>query len=407
MMTSKGARRGVEYSARFVSHAKSLLQSNESAMSTLSVCPHFQHTHPSQLNSEPSHHHKNTTQKRMQTMAHQSPPTKRQRPSPPQVEWRLYPSPRTFLVGSRVFARSKSAKELGRRGTVVVDGTVAANDDDGKVMVQLDANQSKRIATKRLLPIFELTTTSLVLVTPETTSYRNLASSQLDKSAVVLEIGCSTGEASVILCKYGREWIGFDTSDSMVARCKANLSDDNAKAFKVDALGDPDRATKLVADELEHGPPSVVFLDIGGNRECEGVLRMVDWVLNTFSGDSSDDGATARKHQPLLVVIKSRELHAKLKGECTITDGEIVNGSTFIQEQLQRLDRKMPSHPLQAPMRRRSEGYEHPICRYHNYIKDGCKRHKNGKQCVLDHDYCHMCLKEGHVALQCPSRETK
>jgi SAM-dependent methyltransferase len=326
-----------------------------------------------------------------------SPPKKRQRQS--SADWYLYPAAvsRKFPVGSRVFVKPKSAKELGRRGTVVVDDDEST--DDGKIKIRFDDrnNEEKKVILKRIFPIFSTTTTCLV--TPDTASYRNLASSQLSTTikSVVLEIGCSTGEASVILTKYSQKWMGFDTSDSMVARCKASLQDDKAKAYKVDALADPCRATKLVEEEL--GSPNVVFLDIGGNRECEGVLRMIDWVLNTFVAATATQG--------LLVVIKSRELHAKLKEECTTIspdDGMVTNGSVWIEQQLQRLNRKIPSHPLQAPMRRRHEGYPQPICRYHNYDKKGggCKKHNDGGQCELDHDRCHMCLKEGHIALACP-----
>jgi SAM-dependent methyltransferase len=331
---------------------------------------------------------------------HDAPPVKRQRQSLAQlVDWYLYPASRKFSVGSRVFVKPKSAKELGRRGTVVVDDVApVSTPGDGKIKIQFDDrdNEEKRVVMKRIFPVFSTHTTTC-LVTPDTASYRNLASSQLTKSkSVVLEIGCSTGEASVILTNYSQKWMGFDTSDSMVARCKVSLHDDKAKACKVDALADPCRATKLVEEEL--GSPNVIFLDIGGNRECDGVLRMVDWVLDTF--------VTKQQQQGLLVVIKSRELHAKLKEEGTTapdTKGLVNNGSVWIEQQLQRLNRKIPSHPLQAPLRRRHEGYPQPICRYHNYHKNGgCKKHNDGGKCELDHDRCHMCLKEGHIALACP-----
>jgi hypothetical protein len=110
-----------------------------------------------------------------------SPPKKRQRQS--SADWYLYPAAvsRKFPVGSRVFVKPKSAKELGRRGTVVVDDDEST--DDGKIKIRFDDrnNEEKKVILKRIFPIFSTTTTCLV--TPDTASYRNLASSQLSTTS--------------------------------------------------------------------------------------------------------------------------------------------------------------------------------------------------------------------------------
>jgi SAM-dependent methyltransferase len=291
--------------------------------------------------------------------------------------WYLFPSSQRYSeVDDDVFLRSKSSKDLGRRGIVV--------SVEKRITVRFEGGYEKEVQPKRLLPIYS-TKQQVLLVTAETASYRNLASSQLTKADTVLEIGCSTGEASSILVKYCKTWMGFDTSDDMIKRCKSSLNNTDAKAYKVDALADPDRAQRLVVEGLE-GPPSTVFIDIGGNRECEGVLRMIAWVLETFS--------------PIMVVIKSRELAAKIQEDCSVAgDGLISDGTKWIKEKLDQLNRKIPSHPLKAPLR--SVDKEKPICRYHNYHKDGCQRYKNGR-CTFDHEHCHLCLEKGHIALRCP-----
>jgi SAM-dependent methyltransferase len=252
--------------------------------------------------------------------------------------------------------------------------------------VRLEGGHEKEVSTRRLLPVFS-TDSQVWIVTAETTSYRNLASSQLTKDDdTVLEIGCSTGEASAIMIKYCKSWVGLDTSDDMIQRCKSRVGNFDAKAYKVDALGDPLRAVQLVLEGLE-GPPRKVFIDIGGNRSCEGVLRMVAWVLEFFS--------------PMMLVIKSRELVTLIQAECPKPEGNclISNGATWIKEKLHQLSRRIPSHPLQAPMR--FVDHNTPICRYHNYHKDGCSRYRSGL-CNLDHVHCHLCLQHGHVALLCP-----
>ena len=60
-------------------------------------------------------------------------------------------------------------------------------------------------------------------------------------------------------------------------------------------------------------------------------------------------------------------------------------------------------HPLKAPRRDTPEGVA--ICRFHNYDKRGCFKFNDpscsGESCPYDHALCHICLKDGHRALDC------
>lgn len=72
----------------------------------------------------------------------------------------------------------------------------------------------------------------------------------------------------------------------------------------------------------------------------------------------------------------------------------------------------MYSHPKKVPLVL-SPKDSTPICRYHNYHPDGCKKFHKRKdvktakedkvQCQYDHEHCHYCQQVGHVALDCPS----
>jgi hypothetical protein len=53
------------------------------------------------------------------------------------------------------------------------------------------------------------------------------------------------------MLKYCKSWVGLDTSDDMIRRCKRRVRNADAKAYKVDALEDPERAMQLVLDGLE------------------------------------------------------------------------------------------------------------------------------------------------------------
>ena len=55
------------------------------------------------------------------------------------------------------------------------------------------------------------------------------------------------------------------------------------------------------------------------------------------------------------------------------------------------------THPLKAPLVLSPIDDKTPICRFYNYMIDGCKN----EQCPYDHIHCHICLKSGHRALDC------
>ena len=449
------------------------------------------------------------------------------------VSWILIPSnapPPTFQVNDTVFWRSKSAKELGRRGTVVAvaaaDPTAAADGDNcrlggvdntnpqhqqqqqQRVTVRFQKESphnnnnnnsqtiihgctnttttqstaaaaaaaadeecnyyEKQVSVKRLLPVFVATqqqkddgTTNYnndsivtIIVTAETTSYRHMASSQFgnnngkdDYDNVVLEIGCSTGEASAILVQYCNSWVGLDTSETMVRQCRQRLSqvknrtstasttannttnNNNNNVFQVDALADPVQAEHLVLQGLHGVPPNTIFIDIGGNRDCDGVWRMLAWAMRIMRRSNSNSTTPPLTTTPTLVVIKSRELVAQMlqnKEEGVVrttstasTTTTLTTSAEWMEMKLQQLERQrrrrcniLPSHPLQAPLRHvvvavdvtdNNINQEKPICRYHNYHKDGCMRYRNkSNECPLDHDHCHWCLESGHVARHCP-----
>ena len=126
---------------------------------------------------------------------------------------------------------------------------------------------------RRLMPWFRYPELSTVIITSETTPFRQLASQVFDTDRV-LEIGCSSGETSRILLSRARSWVGFDTSDEMLKLCERYLpptpgldgsssSSPSTKAVKIDALVDP---TKAKEEANTFGSPNVIFIDIGGNR---------------------------------------------------------------------------------------------------------------------------------------------
>ncbi len=307
------------------------------------------------------------------------------------------------------------------------------------------------------------TTTTTIMVTRTTDKYRLLAASQLEATDHVLEIGCSNGECSLIIAKYVTQGrlIGIDTSKEMIAQAKEKYNDSllgkdkhkastkstststptpitaNVDFHVVDPFDEPRRAMELIRGKDEGGgrncktnSPSVVLIDIGGNRDLTSVMKMLSWILTMFN--------------PRLCIIKSEEMVDKMKEDtspCLETgtrhagidsmeqkskrqktttkptlfikdDGMIENGQGWFNatmEEIKNMSRgtikKKPrfSHPKKAPLSLSPLDNTTPICRYHNYSFSGCKI---GDDCPFDHIHCHWCLKPGHRAMDCPSLQS-
>jgi hypothetical protein len=362
------------------------------------------------------------------------------------TEWKVFPPksyansqpPFALSVGQTVFVRSKSSSEKGRRGRVVqLDGdTETDNDattssdrcqieweqqqeDNDSAKQKLSSDSTTEIASvarKRLLPVDTSTWSSAsasasapasaqVIVTATTQKFRLLAQSHTVSTDHVLELGCSSGETSTILWQYAASWVGFDTSSNMIQKVKDLLVTVNKKnkskskkqpaascdcsCYQLNALADPATAVEHACQYSGSTGPTVIYLDIGGNREEAGVIRMMQWILQSFP----------KVHT---VIIKSEEVHKAISStnQCDDGTGEFAGGHEWFQDRLQvAVTATLPRHPLQAPKMLSPVDGTTPICRYHNYFKDGCGK---GDICPYDHDHCHLCLKTGHIATQCP-----
>lgn len=302
--------------------------------------------------------------------------------------WHIFPSKQrtNYQVGQSVLLRGTN--HWYKAGTIVqiestsVDVYVKETSTHTRV--------SKKDQRRLLLPCLGDAMARNILVTSETAHFRQLVGYIMSDDRV-LEIGCSSGETSKLIVPRCRSWVGFDTSQEMLQRCERMLLElqptNQYHCVIVNALVDPQKARKA---GYEFGNPNVVFMDIGGNRECINVVRMMSWILETYD--------------PRLVVVKSRELvHSIHSSSCKIHEetGSIENGHEWFRWNRQK--RAMPKHPKKAALVMSPIDPNKAICRYHNYHKIGCKK----DDCDLDHDHCHSCLKSGHIAMDCPALGSK
>lgn len=440
-------------------------------------------------------------------------------------QWRVYPLPVFYnhaekkfkpKISDGVHVRPKSVKELGYTGRITsiksnstatthVNSLVESSAshqcrkkrkraEDVRVTIQqhcylhhnekfedcIMCHSTKHdVRPSRLVPVYDLhlnsnkideDSKSLVLLTPDTTTYRQLASSHLRPNDYVLEIGCSTGECTALLLRRNLflhsqnlrqieqsndnsmntllgKAVGFDTGASILKQADERLrreyeqsaamlaKDDDTysrliQLHRVDALADPKGAYALAT--ANNTCPGMVLIDIGGNRQLESVVRMIQWVQTAFISD-----------RPRLILVKSEALEKELSTVIasshsdtnngssipSITDeGFITNGQNWFYSLSEspsfavddRVDKNISkqelisrySHPKKVPLVLSPKGI--PICRYHNYHSDGCKKFNKRKstatatdyddlECQYDHEHCHWCQGVGHIAVNCPS----
>jgi hypothetical protein len=437
-------------------------------------------------------------------------------------QWRVHPlpaandAPRKFepKISDFVHVRPKSAKEIGYTGRItsinankkatathgnsVNDQDVSKKcskkrkltEEDVRVTIQqhcyhhhteknedcIACHSTKHdVRPSRLVPVYDLHLTNnkmdkgsktLVLLTPDTTTYRQLAISHLRPNDNVLEIGCSTGECTALLLRRNLllhsqnsrqieqrniksanvvmgKIVGFDTGTKILKQADNRLrreyeqsgstlaNDDDAyskiiQLHRIDALADPKGAYALAS--ANNTFPGMVLIDIGGNRQLDSVVRMIQWVQTAFKDES-----------PRLILVKSEALekelstailssHANDNTNCSIPsvseEGVITSGQNWFnslivspssaaddEEANESLSRQQIlsrySHPKKVPLVLSPRGT--PICRYHNYHPDGCTKFNKSKnsfddlQCQYDHEHCHWCQAAGHIALNCPS----
>ncbi|KAL3781356.1 hypothetical protein HJC23_013440 [Cyclotella cryptica] len=423
----------------------------------------------------------------------------------PTFLWRLYPEDPVILqssstkcdsvnlsVNDYVYVRPKSVREPGILGRVVdINESASAilpkesqpiisnqihpsarthNVDrqrNGRVSIlQSNGVIKHNVRVSRLVPIFDRTvqqhnpsnpnktSCTLILLTPDTTNYRQLAVAHVRSDDKVLEIGCSYGGCTALLLRRLIQLrsvdttcsactkdsgassskisiredtpasgviVAFDTGSDMVEQTRQSLQaelklvssvhspqkqselekvySDMATVHKIDAFADPKGAFSLATRNHEIYP-TVILIDIGGNRELEGVARMIHWVQGAFS-----------RQPPRAIIIKSKELTQELHSH--LQDGIVTHAQDWLIDFLQinnsvnsiPLKSQPPpsySHPLQAPLVLSPKDNTTPICRFHNYHAEGCKRYNDEcSECPLDHDYCHWCKRNGHVAREC------
>ena len=240
----------------------------------------------------------------------------------------------------------------------------------------------------------------LVLVTDTTEMLRHICQGHTVADESVVEVGSSYGGCTAVLVSSGAgRVVGLDSSWECITESRRRVP--LASFEHVDAFAD--RAA--LATVLRRECPTLVVVDIGGNRACADVMDAIDAVRAALPAEG-----TPRAR--LMVLVKSEELHAALLRHRVPSPGCSQSAHAWWLEQRQRLAREQGGRVLAAagalgegsgadaqlvldkqaglcPVLRRPTWYPTraaadnlpTICRFHNYAVQGCKRYAAAPRC--------------------------
>ena len=242
---------------------------------------------------------------------------------------------------------NQSRKEFYRRARVVSDDDEvkdSAGRGDRRVLVRYEKGSTYRVHAYNLLPVLEpclhesSSIPPLVVLVPETNVYRRVARVHTTPDDSFLEVGCDYGitvdKIQKSLADAGdvpRVWpapedggVGDDSSSggagtqpgsgrrsSCLGVDRSQESIDIANERYPDCLFSlvnvlrPDEMSSLRAlceKSLVNSSPSVVCVDVNGNREIDGVLDVLRMVVDE-----------RWRRQPRLIIVKSRFLYWEVK----------------------------------------------------------------------------------------------
>jgi len=275
------------------------------------------------------------------------------------------------------------------------------------------------------------------VIVPTTNLYRKFASRTIPTqphSVVVVEIGCCNGFCTQKIVNRvhspADQVLGMDIGPQFIRECQDKFPHVQFECINV--LMEWNRTKALIEDKIKHVqlrsdeiPDLHLYVDIGGNREIETLLALLQTIQTQLKPPSLIVKSKAlfafgQKHdltkmgawedlqsmaQEALLQRRTKEHLPESQEQQQQDDNK--DATRTIGKTQQAAIQKRLYHPLKMPQRYDADGIA--ICRFHNFDrKNGCllfrDTNRHGKTCPLDHEHCHTCLELDHVAWQCPHR---
>jgi len=341
----------------------------------------------------------------------------------------------TFIAGDRVFVRDRSKRYTGCIVEEVDEEDGGPHRGKYRVRIAEEEEGEEREEERKVLHYKaralihdRRAAEAQVIVCFSTASFRQFGSSCVGREDSVLELGGSYGEGTRVLAQTGaRCVVALELGEAAVKQARAALADfDNVRTFeRCDVLASPERVRALAKAV---GGFTKVFIDIGGDREAESVAVLARFV--------------AAELRPRLIVIKSEEVHARIRAHVRRAESSAGEAGTSGGLAAAGGDPEREGGPVPAPVARAmwAELWEECVraneagwfwpqdLRYLNppggllrhwdlrkairappvYTSDGVQicKYSNWRECVkrgceMAHDYCCLCRAPGHAAPAC------
>jgi len=225
-------------------------------------------------------------------------------------------------------------------------------------------------------------------VVASTDAFRQLARTRPLSSDRVMEIGCCWGQCTAILAGVASEVLALDVSKDCVDAAVRHVLQEPARpplaSVRIEQLDVLDHPEWLRMLGARTPSLTMVFVDIGGNRAMEDVLRLLQLMANFMPHVRY----IALKNEALADALSSAPEEAAARAAWWKS---LLSGDHSC--------RKRPKRPMEIimmyPVRKAPDGRE--ICRFANY--GVCRK---GEECRYAHCPCHCCGEPGHLAHSCP-----
>jgi hypothetical protein len=170
-----------------------------------------------------------------------------------------------------------------------------SQDEPDRMTVRYPSGKTYRVRKRNLMPVLEHQS-HLILVASETNDYRRIATVHTTKEDNFMEIGCDFG--ILVDSVDAKTRLGVDKSEESIRTARERYP--HRDFLLGDVFGDD------LGIDLES--PSVIAIDINGNRMLPAVLDCIQLAVDRWS--------------PRLIVVKSRELYARLDETHSTTVGD-------------------------------------------------------------------------------------
>lgn len=255
---------------------------------------------------------------------------------------RLEPGTLCWVLKSKGLQSKQDNETFTQRSELFLRARVVRDDQEDdlvptrRILVRYPKGSTYQVKRSNLIPVLEPLTKNdlpVVLIMAETPDYRRAAVVHTCLGDSFLEIGCDYGACvnrvqralhdvrsvpqnpqdepmNLPPADVGRVWcLGVDKSTESIdiatkqfPFCKFSVED----ALTSDGIA---KLQVLCSSVLQTRNPSVVAIDINGNREIPAVLQCVDNVMNPPSEEWG---------LPRLILVKSRLLHSALRSNAGI-----------------------------------------------------------------------------------------